>query len=524
MKAYFILRNFFEDSITSKSAGIDLRSYKIDNVETLTTDFFIDTQANYGIPSEQFSYCRCNDDGTVLETTLINANSYNPFKVNFGLEYAEENGAFRGLPIATTNGHDYGLGVMNFGVDVPFIRNGFGLDNWVVAPFFIEIDFSKKLEIVFDIVSNIVDGNVYQEPQTLRRYNLIWDVESCKHTFGYLDIQTNQYYDEEINGFLNGILNKIDLTTSPYIDFDSIPCGIIDDSCPHKERTRSFALFVTLPDPIEDLDEVFKECCYHHFIFADANSNDDFKNDYSSFYHQKQTPNEVVDFVLVDLATNTEYDLNDSTFGDYFNFGSLPTNTNLKGYLVKWKKVLTEIGEGNFKILKRLTIAGSNYEIPSITFTLQQFSTARADQTTRFDVVMNGFLQKNELDFTGTKWKHSIRVPGFFGRREPKFEEDFIVNRDFEKKEISSKQTNEFKFQTNLIPDCLTDEIFDFMLLANDMYMNDYNLNNHSYKFVKFGVKLSSNEGTGYHTKSRKAQLNLVFNDKFDNNLKRNFN
>jgi hypothetical protein len=136
---------------------------------------------------------------------------------------------------------------------------------------------------------------------------------------------------------------------------------------------------------------------------------------------------------------------------------------------------------------------------------------------------MNGLLIKSGVDFSGIGWKHSIRVPGFFGRREPQFEEDNIVNRQYEKRQISMKQTNEFKFQTNLIPDCLTNEILDFMLFANDIYFNDYNLNNHSYDYVKFGVKFASNEGTEYGVKTRKARLNLTFNDKFENNWKRNF-
>ena len=41
--------------------------------------------------------------------------------------------------------------------------------------------------------------------------------------------------------------------------------------------------------------------------------------------------------------------------------------------------------------------------------------------------------------------------------------------------------------------------------------------------FIKFGVKLASNDGTVYGNKTRKAKLNITFNDKFENNLKRNF-
>ena len=117
-----------------------------------------------------------------------------------------------------------------------------------------------------------------------------------------------------------------------------------------------------------------------------------------------------------------------------------------------------------------------------------------------------------------------LSLDRFFGRREPQLEEDNLIDRNYEKEQISMKQTNEFKFQANKIPDCVTDEIWDFMLLGNHIYMNDYNVNNHSYKFVKFGVKFSGNEGTEYNSKSRKATLNLTFNDKFENNIKRNYN
>lgn len=316
--------------------------------------------------------------------------------------------------------------------------------------------------------------------------------------------------------------NTQELLDIVYIDQNELGCNK-DVKCPYKERTLSYAVGVNIPTVGEDPEEVFKECCYVHYVFADENSSENFKNDYSSFFHQRQLSNESVDFVLLHLETGDEYDLDDGTYGEYFGFSSFPTNLNLKGYLVRWKNVMSEIGQGSYKILKRINIAGIPIEFPSVVFTLRQFSSGRANKTVRMDVVMNGRLEKGNIDFTGIGWKHSLRVPGFFGRREAQFEEDNIVNRQFEKRQISMKQTNEFKFQTNLIPDCLTNEILDFMLFANDIYFNDYNLNNHSYDFVKFGVKFASNDGTEYGTQTRKARLNLTFNDKYENNLKRNF-
>ena len=136
---------------------------------------------------------------------------------------------------------------------------------------------------------------------------------------------------------------------------------------------------------------------------------------------------------------------------------------------------------------------------------------------------MNGRLQKTGVNFTGVKYKDSIRVPGFFGNRESQFEEDNLVNRFFEKKQISMSQTNEYKFQTSLIPSCVTDKIIDFMLFGNDIFITDYNLNNHTYSYLKFGVNYGSNEGTDYGSHRRKARLNLIMNDKNLNNKKNNF-
>tara|TARA_R110000851_G_scaffold108617_1_gene230020 strand:- start:2181 stop:3140 length:960 start_codon:yes stop_codon:yes gene_type:complete len=316
--------------------------------------------------------------------------------------------------------------------------------------------------------------------------------------------------------------NTQELLEIVHVDQTNFACNI-EIKCPYQERSLSFALGVTIPIPTEDPEIAFKECCYTHLTLADLESSEDFKNDYSGFYHQRQLSNEIVSFFLYHFETDTEIELIDGTFGLNYGFGSFNENPNLKGFLVQWKKVLAEIGEGNFKIIKRQNIAGIDVEFNSIVFTLKQFSTRLADQTVRVDVVMNGRLIKTGVDFTGTSWRHSIRVPGFFGRREPGMEEDLLINRNYEKRQISIKQTNEWKFQTNLIPSCVTNEFWDFILMSNDIYMNDYNLNNHSYDFVKFGVKFASNDGTGYGVKTRKAKLNLTFNDKFQNNIKRNF-
>lgn len=307
------------------------------------------------------------------------------------------------------------------------------------------------------------------------------------------------------------------------LDLDELICNVdFADLCKEDERAISRATFVNIPEEEPSPEEAFRECCYYHFVLADPDSNEDYKNDYSSFYHQSQLGNENPTFFLVDMKNAVEIELQDETFGKIYPQGSL-INAKLSGYLIEWRKVFLELGSGPYQIIKRYTVAGIPLESFSFVFTLKRFSSLLADSTVKIETVMNGVLQEQNIDFTGTNWKDSIRIKGFFGRREPQLEEDYIVFDDYSKHQVSMKQTNEYKFQVSSVPNCVTNKIWDYHLLSNEIFVTDYNLNNHSYSFVKRPVKYESNEGTGYHSQSRRATLNITFSDRIENNLKRNY-
>ena len=109
---------------------------------------------------------------------------------------------------------------------------------------------------------------------------------------------------------------------------------------------------------------------------------------------------------------------------------------------------------------------------------------------------MNGrLIHQDNTNFKGTNFKTSQRTRGFFGRRNPTYEQDNIVYGNYSKQQISVIQSNEYQYQTELIPECITKEILDFILFGNEVFANDYNLANHSYDYRLFPVILESNEG-----------------------------
>jgi len=313
-----------------------------------------------------------------------------------------------------------------------------------------------------------------------------------------------------------------DLLKIVHIDGSEFGCVDGFDPCTLKERTQSFALFVDVPTQNETPEEVFKECCYVHRVLASATETSSARNDFSGFFHQRQVSNESCDFILVDLSDNSETIL-EAQYGTLMDFGTIAQQPNLKTYRLDWRKVLLDLGEGSYKVLKRFNLVGLTVDEEYLVYNLQAYGDSAANGTIRIDVTMSGLMERLGIDFSGTDFATSLRLPGFFGRREPTFEEDNIVSRSYQKRQVSMKQTNEYKLQTNMVPDCITNEVIDFMLFSDDIRVFDYNLNNHSYDFKNFPVKLENNEGTRYITRSRKAQLNLVFSDKTVDNNKRNY-
>jgi len=73
---------------------------------------------------------------------------------------------------------------------------------------------------------------------------------------------------------------------------------------------------------------------------------------------------------------------------------------------------------------------------------------------------------------------------------------------------------SEYDLWSNKIPVCLTKMIFDFHLRANEIYISDYNGDNHSYDFRSFPVHLMNTDKPTYFNNNRSARIFLLFNER----------
>ena len=283
-------------------------------------------------------------------------------------------------------------------------------------------------------------------------------------------------------------------------------------NCDVSEVSKRFAVRAALPAAPQP-DRGFDSCCFELKVLADIADASEYRNDYTSVFYTKQTPSDTVAFKLVEVG-GTAYNLNGGTYGD------ITTNGDTTAFKVLWRNVLTLLGAGAYQIRKDITTAGITTQVLSNTFKLYSYSVGTADRTVKIEATFNGRFESLGTSFFN--YNTSIRLPGFFGRAEPSYTQDNLIHNDYVSRQVSISVENEYTLQSNLLPSCITSEVLYFLLLADDLKITDYNLNNHSYELVKVPVLLQDNAGTGYYVRSRDAVLNLTFVDKLKNQIKRN--
>lgn len=201
VRSYFVLDDIQNALLNAQNKAFHLTELKIDDVETLTADFFSDT-VTVGSTTSDWKYAKSELDGTVRVAEATDPYLFNPFISDLKLTFSATN-YFSGKPTAVTNGKNYGAGIMNIGTEKPFIYNG-GLQEKVL-PFFIDIDYTKNFKMRFSVIINTTNTDLFTNPTIYRDYVIEWNKSTCLQTFTYVDKLRNETVNDFNNGFLSGI-------------------------------------------------------------------------------------------------------------------------------------------------------------------------------------------------------------------------------------------------------------------------------------------------------------------------------
>lgn len=297
--------------------------------------------------------------------------------------------------------------------------------------------------------------------------------------------------------------------------------------CSYGERTLSFALKAQDIQP-EPPDRGFDECCYSNKVLANlADTNNKYQNDFSTVYYQKQTPSDTVQFEIVGVSTGTTA-LVDGTHGTLYDFDALHPNPDLSYFKVEWHKILTALGEDVYTIRMQISIAGLPAQnVDSNSFILKPWSITNADNTVRFDCNMDGKLEDSGVDFKGSDFETSLRTSGFFGNAQDDAQQKNVVFSSkkglkmFES-QITMSNDPSYTYQVNNIPECISRQIRELLIFGNQLFISDYNINNHSYRYELTPVVLDSIDSYDYPVIGRGVSMDMTFKNRSKNNRKTN--
>lgn len=519
MKAYFNIDGLFAALKTNNGNTVQftLGTLEVGGSSVLTAAFSSEVVPSFvnAWTSNNYEFGDCTQTGSYPNVTAFNScaiggipNSWNPFVNAFLVNYdTTVDGLARGAILDTISGNPYGIEGFGFGfdiVDVPIndIAGGGSSGASVPGAFYMDIDFSQDFLMVLEIqVKNSSGTTIYDKTHTYSH-----DAALCSFSYIVDDNLLVTSTDKTQLAFLSGGLPGW-ITTN---------CSATSDPNCDPIVTQSICTVLTPPTSPNILSNDLQECCYKFLVLANGSSND-WENDINSFLYKRQTSTDTITFTLEknggSSGGGSDIALTDNTYGIFYGFGSLTDYPDYKGFQIQWDKVLALEGEGNYRLKVDMAFLSGNLTEYSVSFTLRTYSSKKANGTIRIQSIMNGYLKHTDFDYTGLNWKDGVRVNGFFGNRQPNYEKENLIMVNRVSQEVRKELINEYVMRTAFIPDCLTEPIIEYHALGNYLYITDYNLNNHSLKFINKKVVFESSETIPYDDRTRLAPVIFKFRD-----------
>lgn len=235
--------------------------------------------------------------------------------------------------------------------------------------------------------------------------------------------------------------------------------------------------------PNEVYDDSPKECCVPELVLASiTDPTTTWKNDITSAW-----------FKLDDSAVDTiEFKLYKQVNGvDVLaNYQPIKTpvivNPNGTDFYatIPWKTVLSTDGEGCYTYKLEWNVSGLAGTTEWGEYQLLTYSTDTAKGTIRLRAVLNQFNNIESIDFTNSKVQDTLRLNGFFGKREPTFVVDNLVYQDRKSYNVQREIINNYTLFTDPIRQKYADKIIDLYLLSEfELYASDHNPFNFSSEF-----------------------------------------
>lgn len=293
---------------------------------------------------------------------------------------------------------------------------------------------------------------------------------------------------------------------------------------------ENFKLLPNNPtDPENELDlpkSVNFDCCFTLPVLAELVVTSEYNNDKSSviwFYDENYSAVTMELQKYVNGVWTKQTDLNDNSNGTFYAFGFFVNELNESaiGYLIDWQLVLTNYGEGSYRVKTTETGILGNTEKYSLEWCLRTHTPQRANGTLRIDWWLSGITGNKEFDtkyrdFGTLNWFNEIRLEGWFGLDKSTYEKDYVRYQNGQRVWITDERNREYGCQIGRVPSYVHELLSGETFQADAISITDYNTDNANTHIDRY-VKLSSDYEPNWSKFSKYAGVELSFINEYQN-------
>jgi len=262
---------------------------------------------------------------------------------------------------------------------------------------------------------------------------------------------------------------------------------------------------IKIPKDFSEPDRGLDECCCEWLVLGSSGSS--WENDKTSAWIKLSSGLDTCTFKLLKNGNPTTYTLT-----------ALPLPEEPNGFYctVNWYDVLLSDGVGCYSLVIQYNISGIQGTLNWGNYKLKPYTINNAKGTARIRAVFNGRQEAEQINFTGADVVSDIRFSGFIGKRQPNMEIDNIIYGNREMKRVIRENLYSYEIGTDPLQECFIRPMIETYLLSeNQLYISDYNVGNHSYRYTDLPVIVQESPEIEYYDFSRLAKLTCKVGDKF---------
>lgn len=213
-----------------------------------------------------------------------------------------------------------------------------------------------------------------------------------------------------------------------------------------------------------------------------------------------------------------------SGYGTFRNYGYWSAFPTYQGYQINWGYVLTLSGPGIYRIKVETPPVIDTKPVPfpyclaSEPFDVKWWECELANHTAKFEAYQSGRIGSITqdgfvFDLCNISLYDSLRHKGFFGREKTNYDEILLEFQSGKIDRVRDEAIQKFTYSTRPMPKWLHDRFKTYGMMADSLFVSDYNYNNSDYEIRRKSIVKAAGYEPTYFSNNRLMVVKTEFKE-----------